>query len=56
MPACETLAAVSSRLNSEALVVFVVLAYPHAVFHPCTCGLRGGIAAIAAALIGYNGV
>jgi hypothetical protein len=48
----ETLVAVASRPNSDALVARVVLAHPHAAFHPCTCELCGG----AAALIGYNDV
>jgi hypothetical protein len=53
-PPCETLAAASSRPNFEALNVRVVLAHSHAVFHPYTCGLRGGTAAVAAMLIGYD--
>jgi hypothetical protein len=34
----------------------MVLALPRAVFHPFTCGLRGGAAAIAATLICYDDV
>jgi hypothetical protein len=34
----------------------VVLAHPHVVFHPCMCGLRRGIVAVATALIGYDDV
>jgi hypothetical protein len=33
-----------------------VLANPHTTFHPCTCGLRGGAAVVAATLIGYDDV
>jgi hypothetical protein len=44
MPPRETLATVASRPISEAL----------AVFHPCMCGLRGGAAAVAVTLIGYD--
>jgi hypothetical protein len=51
-----TLAATSSRPNPEIQVVREVLAHPCAVFHPCTCGLRGGTAMVAAALISYSGV
>jgi hypothetical protein len=51
-PPCETLAAISSRPNSEALATREVLAHPWAVLHPCTCGLCRG----AAALIGYDDV
>jgi hypothetical protein len=32
----------ASRPNSKALVVCVVLAHPHMIFHPFMCGLRGG--------------
>jgi hypothetical protein len=39
-PPRETLAVASSRLNFEALATHVVLARPHTVFHPCTCGFR----------------
>jgi hypothetical protein len=54
-PPRETLAAtVASRLISKALAACVVLAHPHAVFHPYTCGLCGSAAAVATALIGYN--
>jgi hypothetical protein len=52
----ETLAATSSRPNSEALTACVVLAYPRAAFYPCTCGLRRGAAAVAVVLIGYDHV
>jgi hypothetical protein len=45
---------VASRPNSEALVVRVVLAHPRVAFYPCTCGLSGGAATIAVALISYN--
>jgi hypothetical protein len=53
-PSRETLAATTSRPNPEALDAHVVLAHPHAVFHPCMCGLRGGAAAVAAVLITYD--
>jgi hypothetical protein len=53
MPPHETLAAVSSRLNSKALATHIVLAHPCTTFHPCMCGLHRGAAMIAAALIGY---
>jgi hypothetical protein len=56
MPPRETLATTSSRPNSKALAVHVVLAHPRAVFYPCTCGLRGGAIVVAAALIGYDDV
>jgi hypothetical protein len=46
MPPRETLADTSSRPNFEVLAARVVLAHPHAVFHPCTCGLRRGVAAL----------
>jgi hypothetical protein len=49
-PPHETLAAAASRPISEALAAHVVLAHPHAAFHPCMCELRVG----AAALIGYD--
>jgi hypothetical protein len=51
----KTLAATSSRPNSETLVVCEVLAHPRAIFYPCTCELRGGTVAVAAALISYGG-
>jgi hypothetical protein len=54
-PPYETLAAASSRSNYEALAACVVLAYPHAVFYLCTCGLRRDDA-IAVAVIGYDNV
>jgi hypothetical protein len=34
----------------------MVLAHPWTVFHPCTCRLRRGTAAVATALIGYDDV
>jgi hypothetical protein len=34
----------------------VMLAHPRAAFHPRTCGLHRGAAAVAAALIGYDEV
>jgi hypothetical protein len=55
-PPCETLAAASSQPNSKALAAHVVLAHPPAVFHPCTCGLRGGTVTVDAVLISYNDV
>jgi hypothetical protein len=54
MPPRATLAIAVSQANPEALAACVVLAYPHAVFNPCTSGLRGGTAAVAAALIDYD--
>jgi hypothetical protein len=56
MPPCETLAVASSRPNSKALAVRVVLAHPHVAFYPCTCGLCGGVVAVVAALINYDDV
>jgi hypothetical protein len=56
LPPRETLAAPSSRPNSEALAVCVVLAHQHAAFHPCRCGLRRGAAAVAVVLIGYDDI
>jgi hypothetical protein len=53
---CETLATTSSRSNSETLAVHLVLAHPHAAFHPYTCGLPGGAAAVKVALIGYDNI
>jgi hypothetical protein len=54
-PPGETLAATSSRLNSsEALSVCVVLAHRCISFHPCTCGLHVGIAAVVTILIDYD--
>jgi hypothetical protein len=53
-PPCETLAIAASQLYPEALAACMVLAHPRAMFHPCTCGLRGVAAAFAAALIGYD--
>jgi hypothetical protein len=52
MPPHKTLAAAASRLNSEAPAAHVVLTHPRAAFHPCTCGLDRGVAA----LIGFNEV
>jgi hypothetical protein len=46
----QTLATTSSWPNPETIAAHEVLAHPHAMFYPCTYGLRGG----AAALIGYN--
>jgi hypothetical protein len=54
MPPRETLATTSSRSNSKALAVYVVLAHQCAAFHPCTYGLRRGTAAVVATLIGYD--
>jgi hypothetical protein len=51
-PPCETLTATSSRPNSKALAVHVMLAHPRTVFHLRTCGLHRD----AAALIGYDDV
>jgi hypothetical protein len=51
-----TLAVASSWPNPETLSMCEVLAHPCAVFHPCTCGLRGGATAVAAALICYDDV
>jgi hypothetical protein len=55
-PACETLAATSSRPNSEALSAHLVLAHPRVAFHPYTCRLCRGIVVVAAALIGYDDI
>jgi hypothetical protein len=52
----KTLVATSSPPNLEILAVREVLAHPRAVFYPCTCGLRGDVAAVAIALIGYDDV
>jgi hypothetical protein len=54
MPPRETLTTAASRPISEALAARVVLAHPCTAFHPCTCGLYGGVAAVAAVLIGYD--
>jgi hypothetical protein len=51
-PPRETLVVTFSQLNSEALTTCVVLAHPCAAFHPYTCGLREG----AAALVRYDHV
>jgi hypothetical protein len=51
-----TLATTSSRPNPKTLAAREVLAHPRAMFHPCMCGLCGGAAAVAAALIGYDDV
>jgi hypothetical protein len=48
------LAATASRPNPEALAARVVLAHPHAAFHPCMCGLCGGAAMVVVTLIGYD--
>jgi hypothetical protein len=56
MTPCETLAAASSRMNSKALAAHVMPAHPHTVFHPCTCGLHRGAAAVATMLIGYDDI
>jgi hypothetical protein len=56
MPPRETLATASSRPNSEALATRVVLAHPHMIFHPYTCGLCRGVVVIAVVLISYNDV
>jgi hypothetical protein len=56
MPPHKTLAAISSRPNFKTLATHVMLAHPHVAFHPCTCGLHRGAAAVAAALIGYDHV
>jgi hypothetical protein len=37
------------------MYVWELLVQPHATFHPCTCGLCGGVAAVAVALISYGG-
>jgi hypothetical protein len=51
----ETLVVVAaSQSNPEALAVRVVLAQSRTAFHPCMCGLRGGAAMFAAALIDYD--
>jgi hypothetical protein len=56
-PPHETLAATSSsQPNSEALAACVVLAHPHVVLYPSTCGLRRGIVAVAVVLIGYDDI
>jgi hypothetical protein len=51
-----TLAATSSRLDLETLAACEVLANPCAVFHSCTCRLRGGVVMVAASMIGYDDV
>jgi hypothetical protein len=51
-----TLAATSSRANSKTLPTCEVLAHARVVFHPYTCRLHGGTAAIAATLICYEDV
>jgi hypothetical protein len=51
----KTIAATSSsQPNPETLATSDVLAHPRTMFHPCTCGLRGGAAAVATALISYD--
>jgi hypothetical protein len=54
MPPRETLVAASSWSNSKALATRVVRAHAHTMFHHCTCGLRGGAAAVAAVMIDYD--
>jgi hypothetical protein len=49
------LATMSSRPNPETLATHEVLSHPRAVFHQFMCGLYGGAATVAAALIGYGG-
>jgi hypothetical protein len=49
----KTLDTTSSQPNPEILAVREVLAHPHAVFYPYTCGLRRGAAAV---LISYDDV
>jgi hypothetical protein len=49
------LAATSSRPKPETLATREVLAHLRVTFHPCLCGLRGGVAAVAAVLIRYGG-
>jgi hypothetical protein len=56
MPTHETLVVASSWSNSEALATHVVLAHPHATLHPCTWGLRRGIAVVATTLMDYDEV
>jgi hypothetical protein len=53
-PPHETLAIAASWPNSKSLATHVVLAHPRVAFHHCTCGLHGGAATVAAALIGYG--
>jgi hypothetical protein len=55
-PPRETLPTAASRANSEGLATHLVLIYSRMTFHPCTCGLREGAAAVAAALISYDDV
>jgi hypothetical protein len=55
----KTLAVASSRSNSEALAVHVVLAHSAstqscAAFQPYMCGLHRGAPVVTAALIGYD--
>jgi hypothetical protein len=50
------LATTSSQSDPKPLHAREVLAHPHAAFHPYTCGLYGGAAAIATVLITYNDV
>jgi hypothetical protein len=50
----KTLTATSSRPNPEMLAEREVLAYPHVMFHPFTCGLRRDTATIIVALIDYG--
>jgi hypothetical protein len=53
-PPHETLAITSSQPNPEALAAHKVMAHLRAMFHPCTCGLYGGAATVATALISYD--
>jgi hypothetical protein len=55
-PPRKTLATVTSQPNSEALAMCVVLAHPHAVFYPYTCGLCRDAVTVAVALIAYDDV
>jgi hypothetical protein len=48
-----TLAATTSRPNPETLATREVLTHLRMAFYPCTCGLHGD-AAMVAALIGYG--
>jgi hypothetical protein len=53
----KTLAATSSsRPNPKALVAREVLAHKRTMFHTCTCGFRGGVVVVVAALISYDDV
>jgi hypothetical protein len=52
----KTLAITSSRSNPKTLAAREMLTHPRATFYSCMCGLRGGAAAVAAMVIGYNDV